>query len=139
MMKFATTKNEIIECFNVLSLLRPQLSLDEFLSSVERMSESTGYKLAYLVEGEIRAVAGIRISEWLHTGKYLEIEELITNERERSKGYGGQLFDWILEYAKEEGCNQVRLVSGVAREKAHQFYLNKGMKFEAKYFSINVP
>ena len=63
MIKFAETKSEMMECFDVLSPLRPHLNLDEFLSSVERMSESTGYKIAYLVDIKIRAVAGIRISE----------------------------------------------------------------------------
>jgi len=54
-----------------------------------------------------------------------------------NKGYGGS-FDWICNYAREVQCNQVRLVSGVQREHAHRFYLNKGMKFEAKYFSLNL-
>lgn len=102
------------------------------------MSASTGYKLVYLIDGDIKAVAGFRISEWLHTGRYLEIEDFITKEGERSKGYGSKLFDWTLGYARENGCNQLRLVSGVSREAAHKFYLNKGMAFEAKYFSINV-
>ena len=93
MIKFAETKSEVMECFDVLSPLRPHLNLEEFLSSVERISNSTGYKIAYLLDSEIRAVAGIRIPEWLHTGRYLEVEELITNEGERSKGYGGKLFD----------------------------------------------
>ena len=33
---------------------------------------------------------------------------------------------------------KVRTVSGVAREAAHCFYLKHGMRFEAKYFSIDV-
>ena len=138
MIKFAENNTELIECFNVLSPLRPHLSLDSFISSVERMSESTSYQVVYLKDDEIRAVAGFRISEWLHTGKYLEIEELITKEGERSKGYGGELFDWVLEYAKDQECSQLRLVSGISRDQAHKFYLNKGMSFEAKYFSIGV-
>ena len=28
---------------------------------------------------------------------------------ERSKGYGSELFDWIVEYAKESGCDQIKL------------------------------
>lgn len=69
---------------------------------------------------------------------YLEIEELITIEEERSMGYGSKLFDWTIAFAKENKCKQVRLVSGVSRERAHKFYLNKGMSFEAKYFSLDV-
>lgn len=138
MIKIAECKEELVNCFDVLSPLRPHLNVSEFISAVERLRSSTGYKLAFLLEGEIKAVAGFRISEWLHTGNYLEIEDLITKEGERSKGYGGELFDWVLEYAKDSQCKQLRLLSGVSREQAHKFYLSKGMKYEAKYFSINV-
>lgn len=97
-----------------------------------------GYKLIYLKDFEIKSVMGIRIGLWLHTGKYLEIEDLITSSTERSNGYGMQLLNWAKEYAKSNKCNQVRLVSGVARDQAHKFYQNNGMSFEAKYFSIDL-
>lgn len=134
----AHTEDEISHCFKLLSELRPHLTLNEFIEKVTRMRVTTGYKLAYLNDDGIKAVAGIKISEWLHTGTYLEIEELVTAKNERSKGYGGKLFDWIFDYAKQNKCNQISLVSGVTRENAHRFYLTKGMTFEAKYFSIDV-
>lgn len=76
--------------------------------------------------------------EWLYTGKYLEIDDLITTEAERSKGYGAKLFDWLAGYAREQNCVQLRLVSGIQRADAHRFYQNMGMKFEAKYFWLNL-
>ena len=92
--------------------------------------------MAYLVDGEIKAVAGFRISEWLAAGKYLEIDDLVATGSERSKGYGGELFDWLVEHAKRNNCDQVRLVSRVTRLDAHRFYLKKQMKLEAYYFSL---
>jgi GNAT superfamily N-acetyltransferase len=134
----AKTEKEISDCFNLISQLRQHLTLDDFIHKVKKMSESTGYELVYLNDDGIKAVAGIRMSEWLHSGRYLEIEELITDQSARSKGYGGTLIDWIFCYAKDNSCKQVKLVSGVSRENAHRFYLNKGMVFEAKYFSLNI-
>lgn len=136
--QFANTPETIRTCFPLINELRPHLSLDNFLALIARMQQQSGYQLVYLDDHGIKALAGIRIAEWLHTGKYLEIDDLITTADSRSQGYGGQLFDWIANYARELGCSQVRLVSGVQRERAHQFYLNKGMKFEAKYFSLNL-
>lgn len=136
--QIAKTTEEIIACFGVMSELRPHLSLDNFVPLVNRMRQNHGYELVYLEDKGIKAVAGMRIAEWLYTGKYLEIEDLITTAEERSKGYGAMLFDWITAYARDENCNQLRLVSGTQRTDAHRFYLDKGMKFEAKYFSINI-
>jgi GNAT superfamily N-acetyltransferase len=118
--------------------LRPHIQSDEFLPVVKRLTEIARFQLAYLVDDEIKAVAGFRISEWLAGGKYLEIEDLVSKGSERSKGYGGELFDWLVEHAKENGCQQVRLVSRVTRLAAHRFYLRKGMNLEAHYFSMNL-
>lgn len=138
MIKIAKSDEEYIQCFEILKQLRPHICLEDFLVRVNRMSREIGYSVVYLVDGDIKVVAGIRLSEWLHTGKYIEIEELITKKGERSKGYGSELFDWLLKHARDKGCKQVRLVSGVSREAAHKFYMDKGMAYEAKYFSIDV-
>ena len=65
------------------------------------------------------------------TGKQIKIAK-----NDRSKGYGGKLFEWIVDYAKRENCEQIKLVSHVKRFAAHKFYLNKGMIIEAHYFSL---
>ena len=118
--------------------LHSHLELQTFLEQVERMRHQHQYQLIYLRDEHVVCVAGIRIGEWLHTGRYLEIEDLITLPEARSHSYGERIFHWIVDYAKQERCQQVRLVSGVAREAAHCFYLKHGMRFEAKYFSIDV-
>lgn len=125
-------------CYPVMSELRPKLTRAEFTPLVKRLGTSQGFKLAFLEDGEIRAVAGYRIAEWLANARYLEIEDLVTAAPSRSKGYGGELFDWLVGVATDARCRQVRLVSNVKRVDAHRFYLRKGMIIEAHYFSMNV-
>jgi GNAT superfamily N-acetyltransferase len=134
----ARSEQEISDCYPVMAELRPHIRPDEFLSLVGRLIEVAGFQLAYLTDGEIKAVAGFRISEWLAGGKYLEIEDLVAKSGERSKGYGGELFDWLVVHARENNCLQVRLVSRVDRLDAHRFYLRQGMNLEAHYFSLNL-
>jgi GNAT superfamily N-acetyltransferase len=134
----AQSEQEILDCYSVMAELRPHIQPDEFLPLVKRLTEIAGFQLAYLTDGEIKAVAGFRISQWLAGGKYLEIEDLVSRSGERSKGYGGELFDWLVAHAKENTCRQVRLVSRVSRLDAHRFYVRKGMNLEAHYFSLNL-
>jgi GNAT superfamily N-acetyltransferase len=134
----AQSDQQILDCYSVMAELRTQIQLDEFLPLVKRLNEIAGLQLAYLSDGEIKAVAGFRISEWLAGGKYLGIEDLVAKSNERSKGYGGELFDWLVEHAKKNNCQQVRLVSRISRLDAHRFYLRKGMNLEAYYFSMNI-
>jgi len=134
----AQSEQEISDCYVIMAELRPHIQPDEFLPMVKRLSDIAGFQLAYLTDGEIKAVAGFRISEWLAGGKYLEIEDLVAKSGERSKGYGGELFDWLVTFAAENNCAQVRLISRVTRINAHRFYLRKGMNLEAHYFSMNL-
>ncbi len=132
----AQTDEEIQNCYPVMVELRPHISADEFLTQVKRQMNESNFKLVYLNDEGVKAVGGFRVSEWLSGGKYLEIEDLAAKDGERSKGYGGTLFDWIVEYAKREKCEQIKLVSHVRRFAAHRFYLNKQMIIEAHYFSL---
>ena len=135
--RIAEADDEIEACYRIMSELRPQISAAEFLPQVRRQMAASGFRLVYLSEvDEVIAVAGIRVAEWLARGKSLEIEDLVAAESDRSKGYGGRLFDWIVEYAKAECCTEVRLVSHVTRYRAHRFYLNKGMIIDAHFFSM---
>ncbi len=136
MIAVAKTDDEIQNCYAVMAELRPHIKPDEFLPQVKRQAEHSGYELAYLADGEVKAVGGFRISEWLSGGRYLEIEDLVAKSGERSKGYGGELFDWLVEHARENNCNQVKLVSHVKRFGAHRFYLQKRMDIQAHYFSL---
>ncbi len=137
--KIATSLEEIERCYPVLAELRPHLDADRFVETVQRLTRDVGFRLVYLTDGNIKAVAGYRVSEWLHSGRYLEIEDLVTSQAERSKGYGQILFSWLTIEAQRLGCNQLRLISGVSRTDAHRFYERQGMLFEGKYFSLNIP
>jgi len=134
----AKTDDEIQDCYAVMAELRPHVQANEFLVRVRRQSENAGYQLAYLTNRGVKAVAGFRISEWLAAGKYLCVEDLVAKSGERSKGYGGILFDWLVEHARENSCEQIHLVSRVSRFGAHRFYLQKRMNIEAHYFSLDL-
>ena len=137
--KIAESDEEIRDCYPVMAELRPHLEPVEFLERIKRQTENSGYRLVYLWDGErVKSVGGFRVGEWLAGGKYLEIEDLVSKSGERSKNYGGRLFDWIVDFARREACAQIRLVSHVRRFGAHRFYLQKRMIIEAHYFSMEL-
>ena len=134
----AVGDDEIRSCYAVMSELRPHVAPEDFLPRVRRQMEVAGYKLAYLSDGEVKAAAGFRISECLAWGRFMYVDDLVSKDGERSKGYGGQLFDWLVEYARGEGCDQFHLDSGVQRFAAHRFYLAKRMSIDAHHFGLRL-
>jgi GNAT superfamily N-acetyltransferase len=132
----AVEDREIHSCYPVMAQLRAQLQPDEFLQRVKRQAAIAGFKLAYLADGEVKAVAGFRISESLAWGKFLYVDDFVAKTGERSKGYGTALFNWLVEYARGENCDQLHLDSAVHRFAAHRFYLNKRMSIEGHHFGL---
>ena len=135
---FLDDDTAIDRSFELMSVLRPPLAREDYLATVRRLMDTTGYRLVALEEDGLRALAGIRIGEWLHSGRYLEVEDLVTAPAERSRGHGRTLLAWIAEHARAQGCRQLRLVSGVQRANAHRFYAREGLAWEAKYFSLDL-
>jgi GNAT superfamily N-acetyltransferase len=117
--------------------LRPHFrNAEKFIEQVLRQQRD-GYLLAFVEEdGQIRAVAGYRFLESLFAGKFLYVDDLVTRDRDRSRGFGGQLLDWLVDQARRRGCAQLELDSGVHRFDAHRFYLVKRMKIASHHFSI---
>ena len=135
----AETPAEIAATWPVMHQLRPHLDADSYLAAVLRLQAERDFSLARMtVDGAVVAVAGLRFGEWLHGGRYLEVEDFVASEEYRSQGYGGEFFDWIAALARESGCRHLRLFSGVQREAAHRFYRRKGMNLEAYYFSLHL-
>lgn len=132
-----TTDEQILAVHEIMHQLRPHISQGDFLATVKRMQQTDGYQLvAAYDEGAVRAVAGYRVMEMLWCGKILYVDDLNTDERERSKGYGKILLDWLKDEARAQGCGQLHLDSGVQREQAHKFYFREGMIISAYHFRL---
>lgn len=135
MIKKLSTPDEILQSRDVMLQLRPQVPAEEYLGRVTGMMESEGYQLVGAFEGELlRAVAGYRIMNMLYCGRILYVDDLNTDERLRSRGFGKMLIDWLKEEGRSRGCGELHLDSGVQRESAHRFYFREGLTISAYHF-----
>lgn len=138
LIKLATTEPEITACYPVLLQLRPDLSQESFLNRVQRQMQQ-GYQLACLsIADNVCAVAGFRLGESLAWGNYLYIDDLVTDAQQRSRGYGQQLLEWLMQYGQQQGCEQLHLDSGIQRKDAHRFYERLGMLFASHHYAIRL-
>lgn len=135
----ADDESLVRRCFVVMRELRPHIaSADDFLARVKRQ-EAQGYRLVYLEsEGEIRAVGGFRFLENLFYGRVLYVDDLVTRESDRSRGYGERLFAWLVETGRAQNCATLELDSGVQRSDAHRFYLRHRMDISSFHFRLRL-
>ncbi len=127
---------EILRCFSVFKQLRPRITESQFVEQVQRQ-QSGGYSLSFVEEARrVRSVAGFRISENFYYGRFMYVDDLVTDEASQNQGYGSFLFDWLVGHAKDRGCVHLALDSGVQRFNAHRFYLGKRMSIVCHHFAL---
>lgn len=130
----AQTGAQIAKCFTVMSQLRPALKSEEFVERITAQ-RADGYRLVFLeAAGTVVCVAGFRIARCLAWGRFMYVDDLVTDAAHRSCGHGKTMLDWLRDEARRLQCEQFHLDSGIQRKEAHRFYLREGMEHTALHF-----
>jgi GNAT superfamily N-acetyltransferase len=135
--KLMENDTDIMSCFYVLKQLRTHLEVETFLDTIHTLQKNYNYQLlAVIPDNEVKAVAGYRIAESLAWGKYMYVDDLITDEKSRASGYAKLLVSWLEGEARKQDCEQFHLDSaaGPHRYDAHRFYLKNKMDITAHHF-----
>jgi len=117
--------------------LRPQLPADY----AGRMNEvfANGARLLVAVSDEqVLGVALWRLIENTYEGLRLYVDDLVTDESQRSRGIGKLLLQHLEQQARTLGCAVLALDSGVQRAAAHKFYFREGMHIPSFCFRKNL-
>ncbi len=115
--------------------LRPQLPVD-YLAKITRVLASGGRMvLAASPEHDVLGLAVWRSAENTFAGRYMYIDDLVTDQGRRSRGVGKRLLARCEELARAMGCVELVLDSGVQRADAHRFYFRERFAIHAFNFS----
>jgi len=132
------TDEEIKYCYEIMHQIREDLSKNDFLTAISEQIKN-GYQVVYVIENnQIICVAGFTISHKLTLGKYLYIEDFVTDKSVQFFESGKALFDFIKIYAKQQKCSSIHLDSSITRYDAHKFYLSQNMNIDSHHFSIKI-
>ena len=94
-----------------------------------------GARMCVAAEGDaVRGVAVYRINENTFEGLHLYVDDLVTDERQRSRGVGRALMEHLQSLARAAGCEATTLDSGTQRTQAHKFYFREGMVVSSFHF-----
>ena len=127
----------IREAWPLVSQLRPHLDPGQLATQLLRQIAGGNFHAHVLYDdGVPRAYAGWRIHENLVYGRHMYVDDLVTDQTVRSRGYGKALLDWLKAEARRQGCARLQLDSGTFRKDAHAFYLREGLRIEAFHFGI---
>ncbi|MBR3115751.1 GNAT family N-acetyltransferase [Candidatus Saccharibacteria bacterium] len=108
----------------------PQTWFDELIAS-----PSHDMLLAINDNDEIVGIATLSIIMGPIVRKVAYLEDFVTDKAYRGQGVGTELWNAMLDWAKDEQCTELCFTSGHGRESAQAFYLHKGAEiYDTNYF-----
>jgi GNAT superfamily N-acetyltransferase len=129
-------KNIEIKLFSEVEFMLPQFDLIKLLSTniscleyEEMLNEmiKLNYKqaVAYYNSKPV-GVCGFWINTKIYSGKYVELDNVVTDENYRGQEIGKLLCNFVLTIAKQNNCKTAMLDAYLENIKAHDFYEREG-------------
>lgn len=88
-----------------------------------------------VTEESVLGLAVWRSTENTFAGKYMYVDDLVTDAAERSHGVGRELLAHCEKLARKMECVELVLDSGVQRADAHRFYFRERFAVTAFNFT----
>lgn len=129
----------IASAWPVVRQLRPHLDAGDLVAAWQRQY-AEGYRAVGAFDAERRCIgfAGYRVQHMLAHGRFLYVDDLVTDEAGRGGGVGTRLIDWLIGESRRLGCDSLQLDSGTQRIGAHGFYFARGLHICSFHFRVEI-
>ena len=138
-LQYVDKEDDVRHCYALMAQLRPHLACEnEFLVRWRRQA-ANGYRLLALFDGpRVIALAGFRVQENLVYGRYLYVDDLVTDKNLRGCGHGGRLMSRLKQEALDLGCRKLVLDTPLSNLLGHRFYFRNGLLATSLRFNIAI-
>lgn len=133
------TEAQLLACYPLMAQLRPHLAGPEELLQRWRQQQAEGYRLwTLLEEGRPVALAGFRVQHNLVHGRFLYLDDLVTEQGLRSQGHGARLLQALRQEASRLGCGKLVLDTPLSNALGQRFYFRNGLLASALRFNTAI-
>jgi (aminoalkyl)phosphonate N-acetyltransferase len=132
-------KNDLDEIYNLICILENKIFDKDSFAEVYFNALMSKVIFCFVAEIEKKVIGftSVSILNLLHhSGKVLEIQELVVDQKYRSMGIGKIFIDFIKRFAVKNKCLTIDVTSNKKRLDAHRFYENLG--FQNSHFKFTL-
>lgn len=117
------SQDDFAEIIPLAHQLNPKLSEEELKDFLFQMFGFSNYYCFGLRENNsLIAISSGWVTVRFYSGKQLEVDNVVVDQKFQSKGYGKLLFQHIENWANEQDCNSVELNTYLENRRSHKFY-----------------
>ncbi len=116
----------IVKLINQFDQLPIPITLQDIELSVTQIDKTTSS--IFIAEDVVEIIGYAFVTEvvFIGFGKYIELQQILVDEKHRNKGIGKQLLKECEKWAVENGYEKIMLSSRVHLTNAHSFYQGMG-------------
>ncbi len=128
--------HEQSDALRLLAGLNPEVGIEELEARLARIEgQHPHYELYGAFDGDVLvAVCGAWVATKLWCGRYLEIDNIVTDPERRSEGAGTQLMEAMETLARERDCEILVLDSYASNTASHRLYHRLGYEIKGFHF-----
>ena len=120
--------------YPLLGQLNPALGKAQFQSRLIKM-RAQGYRcIAYVEKGTYLGLCGFWHGTRFWCGDFIDLDNVVVDEKVRNKGIGKKMVDWVEREAKRLQCDQLGLDCYTTHHAAHRFYFREGYIIKGYHF-----
>lgn len=130
------TAEDIPAAAPLLGSLNPETPPEVVRQRLETiLAEHPHYELVGAFDGDrLAGLSGAWVATKIWCGRYLEVDNLVVAEDQRSSGIGGLLVKHLEDLARERDCKVVVLDSYASNTASHRFYYRHGFEIWGFHF-----
>lgn len=137
--KHLKTKSEIAVVFPILTQHHKHIEYENFLKFIDEILAEENYQMigAYIDE-KLVGIAGYWVLTRFYSGKYVQVGNMVVDDKYRNKGIGKALLSFIENEGKKQGCEHFILDSRLDNTKSHDFYKREGFEIMGYHFMKDI-
>ena len=129
------TLNELDVIAALVQQINDKKTINEIKDSLRANFKFNNYRvIGFYDDHQLVGLTSAWITVKVYSGKQLEVDNVIVDNRLQSRGYGKIFFELIEQWARKNGYKSIELNTFIHNERSHKFYFNQGFKIGGFHF-----
>ncbi len=137
--KTLKSTDEIVSTFPILTQHHPHIQKEDFIKFIDEILAEKNYQMiASYIGDEVVGIAGYWVLTRFYSGKYVQVGNMVVDEKHRNLGIGKAMLNFIEGEGKRLGCQHFILDSRLDNKKSHSFYSREGFEIMGYHFMKDI-
>ncbi len=126
---------DMMVAYPLVKQMYKDMDLPTYKSYIEEMIKTNSFKMIAAFDGdEIIGACGYWVFLMLYCGRYIQISNLVVDEKSRNLGVGKIMMNHIEELGRKLECKKFVLDSYTENKKSHSLYFREGFYIRGFHF-----